>query len=126
MQCIGNKSLLNTPCQSASMPASANKLVVSVFGPSGAGKSTLSRALAAAYGEAEATTINGDYYSEDLGDRCPSELRADFALLATHLSQPVGTVCACPDYDFHACRRIAVESGWNRFTIRPVVFVDHM
>lgn len=108
------------------MPDFASKLIVSVFGPSGAGKSTLVRALASAYGEATATAINADSYSEDLGGRCPSEMRADFALLARHLSHPLGTVCACPDYDFHAGRRTAAESSWNRFTIRPLLFVDHM
>ncbi len=72
------------------------------------------------------TAINSDFYLEDRDGRMLSNLGFDFPRLARQLAQPVGTVCACPEYDFRAFRRIAEESGWNRFTLRPIVLVDSM
>ena len=104
---------------------SGPKLIVSVFGESGAGKTSLTRALAQEMGEELLCVVNADYYLEDRGSKALYELTSDFDLLASHLSQPVGTLCHYPEYDFVAFKRISLH-GPLTFSLRPIIIVEQM
>ena len=104
---------------------SGSKLVVSVFGDSGSGKTSLTRALTQKMGEELLCVINADYYLEDRGRKTLPKLSCDFGLLALHISQPIGTLCHYPEYDFVAFKRISLH-GPLTFSLRPIIIVEQM
>lgn len=103
-----------------------SKTVISIFGDSGVGKTALTKGLAEAMGEDRVCVIHADYYLQDKGEKSLADLSCDFALLESHLSQPIGTLCHYPEYDFVAFRRINLKSAWNKFWLRPLIIVEQM
>lgn len=101
------------------------KLIGSVFGDSGAGKTRLARAIVEEMGEDAACAINADYFLHDRNGKPLPEMTCDFALLASVISQPAGTLCHYPEYDFVAFHRIGL-SGPLTFHLRRTVIVDQM
>jgi|GEM_PF-4104144 len=99
--------------------------VVSVFGDSGVGKTSLTEKLLEVMPKDQACHINADYYLEDRGESL-ADISCDFTLLESHISQPVGTVCHYPEYDFRAFKRTGETSEWNKFVLRPVILAPFM
>ena len=101
------------------------KVFVSVFGDSGTGKTSFAQAIVEAMGEDVACTINADYFLHDRNGRPLQEMTCDFALLESVISQPVGTLCHYPEYDFVVFHRIKL-SGPLTFRLRKTVIIDQM